>query len=673
MFEFNILKVDLEDAPSYKALSYTWKRGLPQRRDLMDVIIEPPDPQYSLARTKLRARLLGSDRHILCDGRVMTVTRNLYNALRDVVRPQGGLWWIDQICINQQDTADRAAQVRRMDKIYTNAEQVVVWLGEPGFLTKGAPSSFAALPDDIDRIYFSELFNFRGMEGVFSLKTWESWVPMAKRWLPVVGVLNHAWFSRVWVLQEAILARDLTFFHGREEIKLERIKTAMKGVNIFADLCNEVYPGSSIPRQTHASFILENRAAFRSGFKWSVEQYVYKVSGRSATNLVDLVYAGLGLVNFDLKTSKGRDIVETIYEKSMEELFQNLTEHLLAGPMGLSALALVRQGGWGLPTWVIDLSTKMQPKPLTDLLVRADTTGEQEAIARIPKYVVDEAELHLKGKIRTRVAKVQSVGSGVTVLLSDIGDVYLPTGEKPLMAIWRLLSADGLNAGCQSYDEVRPGFLRWLFQFLKEAFMDSAYPERTDDATAGPATQDSDAESGEKIGGGALKTGLSLLDRFELWPQDLRVGFESYIRQYLPASDADDLFKIQQDRASSQQSYVYACDTLSRTSGGRCSFCTTDGYIGIGPASLSQGDVIAEIDGMNFAVALQRCERSTDEDLDVVHHIPAATIAQSASDLPAKGNSTKDSRHWLVGEVYIHGLPVGNEIPSGELEEIRLV
>jgi hypothetical protein len=37
--------------------------------------------------------------------------------------------WIDAICINQKDTAERNEQVKQMGKIYKFAERVIVWLG----------------------------------------------------------------------------------------------------------------------------------------------------------------------------------------------------------------------------------------------------------------------------------------------------------------------------------------------------------------------------------------------------------------------------------------------------------------------------------------------------------------------------------------------------------------
>ncbi|KAK4112575.1 hypothetical protein N656DRAFT_709691, partial [Canariomyces notabilis] len=38
--------------------------------------------------------------------------------------------WVDAICINQDDVAEKTRQVRSMAKIYAKASRVIVWLGE---------------------------------------------------------------------------------------------------------------------------------------------------------------------------------------------------------------------------------------------------------------------------------------------------------------------------------------------------------------------------------------------------------------------------------------------------------------------------------------------------------------------------------------------------------------
>ncbi len=60
------------------------------------------------------------------------ITTNLYAALSrlrctETVRTL----WIDAICINQKDIAEKSFQIELMRDIYSSAEEVSMWLGEP--------------------------------------------------------------------------------------------------------------------------------------------------------------------------------------------------------------------------------------------------------------------------------------------------------------------------------------------------------------------------------------------------------------------------------------------------------------------------------------------------------------------------------------------------------------
>jgi hypothetical protein len=84
---------------SYEPLSYVW--GDPKRCD-----------------------------EIICAGQRIGLTTSLYNALRRLRQlDQPRRLWVDQICINQEDKAERSQQVQFMNQIYKNASRVLVWLG----------------------------------------------------------------------------------------------------------------------------------------------------------------------------------------------------------------------------------------------------------------------------------------------------------------------------------------------------------------------------------------------------------------------------------------------------------------------------------------------------------------------------------------------------------------
>jgi hypothetical protein len=69
---------------------------------------------------------------IRCNGRTLRISSGLKDGLQklhEYTRTSGREWfWIDQICINQDDNAERTQQVRMMRVIYQRSLNTIVWL-----------------------------------------------------------------------------------------------------------------------------------------------------------------------------------------------------------------------------------------------------------------------------------------------------------------------------------------------------------------------------------------------------------------------------------------------------------------------------------------------------------------------------------------------------------------
>jgi Heterokaryon incompatibility protein (HET) len=73
---------------------------------------------------------LSSSESLRCDGKSISITPNLRDALRKLrLVDRHRALWVDQICINQSDKDEKSSQVALMDRIYRMAEQVIAWLG----------------------------------------------------------------------------------------------------------------------------------------------------------------------------------------------------------------------------------------------------------------------------------------------------------------------------------------------------------------------------------------------------------------------------------------------------------------------------------------------------------------------------------------------------------------
>jgi Heterokaryon incompatibility protein (HET) len=92
-----------DTSPIYSALSYEWAK------------YQGEDPGEHVPQ-------------IVVNSLPISVTTNLSLALKYLNKDRG-LYWIDALCINQEDDEERGHQVRMMARIYQSAERVHAWLG----------------------------------------------------------------------------------------------------------------------------------------------------------------------------------------------------------------------------------------------------------------------------------------------------------------------------------------------------------------------------------------------------------------------------------------------------------------------------------------------------------------------------------------------------------------
>lgn len=127
---------------------------------------------------------------ILLDNHYYKVRPNLWQALYEMGR--FGEWrylWVDAICINQANTHERNHQVESMDGTYRNATTVVVWLG---------PTC------EVDR---REDWNWREH---------------------LAELANRSYWSRMWIVQELVLAQHVQILCGRHRISWAEFTAALK-------------------------------------------------------------------------------------------------------------------------------------------------------------------------------------------------------------------------------------------------------------------------------------------------------------------------------------------------------------------------------------------------------------------------------------------------------------
>lgn len=178
----SISKTSLDNCEKYVALSYTWG-------DENDTV--PLELQ----------------------GQTLHVTRNLASALRNISQMVKKLViWADALCINQTDLSERAAQVRLMGDIYRNADHVLIWIGgtqEDGVLALDFIETLGNAYCDLESVDAAvDFINNRGVPQSL----------LDRGWTAVAQMLKRPWWTRIWTLQEAALAKEASAICGTKSI-----------------------------------------------------------------------------------------------------------------------------------------------------------------------------------------------------------------------------------------------------------------------------------------------------------------------------------------------------------------------------------------------------------------------------------------------------------------------
>lgn len=272
----------LSSHPEYDAISYTWADDDGDASECCSVLVA---------------------------GRPIPVTRNCEMALRRVrMRFSTRRVWIDSVCIDQGNVAERGHQVGLMPKIYSGARAVVMYVGE-------------ATPDSADLMV--------RLENGGSL--------MACNWLDIT---SRRYFNRLWILQEVALARKATLVCGPNSLHWGKLRREF----------GRLAPSRFLPPVFHFDHHI-----FSSPHKL-LDLLIFSQSCQ-ASDPRDKVFGLLGLLPSGKIGDLGAD-----YSMTVEGLYTRVALHLVSY-MGwrhvLSLAGLNRRPGSvleSLPSWVPDWS-----------------------------------------------------------------------------------------------------------------------------------------------------------------------------------------------------------------------------------------------------------------------------------------------------------------------------
>ncbi|KAI1181270.1 heterokaryon incompatibility protein-domain-containing protein [Nemania sp. FL0916] len=666
---------------SYKALSYSWQNNNSNNEDSND---------------GAGCAAAAAEVAILCNGQTVHVSANLHAALRRLRAPAGHgavAIWVDAICINQLDHAERARQVAMMRDIYRGSSEVLIWLGESGAGDDmgnwvpwaeehaGADENpnivrWSGDAGDIPKLkaYFSSSGGGEGEgEGEEKAAGWgggdhcdifgafcvlhllASGVPVDKLWhlrhvrysTSIVNGLNaimaKAWWQRIWVVQETVVAKNPVIYYGSMcapwrmfalaavEYDMCRLRDNLDGA--FSHLKS----GYSLMQLTRV--IMEIESTRRS---WErLEPMVpltllRKFRSRLATDPKDKVFAILGLIR-TWGTEKSGQAIEGVapdYTVQDRDIFFRTTELLIRNTRSLAALAGTLQSSsnpYAMPSWVTDWGCL----PGVNEHIRLGNIQLYDAA----EYITSSVVVHGQSILETQgylVDKIDYVGR------------VLETGQgrnraRLTVIEWRDSLADLSEAHAGAYiggGSLYTAFWRTLCSDLEFV----QYADRSDYVREFRRLRD-DIEENEA---------------YERW---LIADEQSNRRTSLVGGIFIEPTSSEMEMKSKNAfQYLLEC-----ASGGRRFFRTKMGYIGNGPVDMNVGDSVAVMLGSQVPFILRQDRtprRCSGQDIRVLFSerafYQAGKGAKVGKDETIHCFDSHQQCYRVVGDAYVHDLIRGD-------------
>ena len=528
----------LASNPEYDAISYTRITSTDDNNGNTSAGDEPEDQKTT----------------IVVDGAPFRVPTNAANSLQHLARKSTSSRsirvWIDCVCISQDDPSEKARQILLMGRIYRQSRRVCVWL-----------ASTTPCEEDL-------------------------------------GTL-HPWWTRLWVVQEAALAKRLVFM-CRDGVE-RTWRTVEK------EMMREMRTTDSGGGRRDCNFDTIRRA--REGYErhgnWdpSVHALLYAVRGLGCAKPDDRLYAVLGLVSkiFDLGVVPAYDA-----PVARPRLYADLVLETIKKTGNLEVLNCVRE--WrrgdgvdgtvlGLPSWAPNWSAcdSRDPEPLVDLSKPRRTPGRYSAARLLDAKLGKNPEgstLVLGG---IRFDEVMQLGEpwysdGSPIWRRDYGVLAgwadIAFSPRPLCPY-----TDGDDPNTPSKAPKEALFRTYIADYTSEGgsapreHLETYVEAWCDRARWTPSNNDDTLEA-------YLQHNLTKQPRSTIPPPtaaNSKQKGQSFIRAAL-----DTLHPAHRHRVKGYLTYV---ERIERACSNRRLLVTKRGYIGLAPWNAQVGDVVAVLHG----------------------------------------------------------------------------
>jgi hypothetical protein len=596
--ECHLKEVSLFSSPQYEAVSYCW--GNPR-----------------------------DQRSIICNNERLNIPRTLEEALRGLRlldRPR--ILWVDAVCINQADIAEKDSQVQLMRTIYSQASRTLIWLGELNDRYDKGISVFATLSIKIAlaALRWRFLSNECPTILIRDTKTGISRIrlPFSNDFhLDLVRMLRRPWFQRAWVVQEVVVSKKPTILWDSVEYKWEDLVRALK----YMSTVN--FPLAFIVSMQHVASIENERLRYKSG-RIDLLGLLLRHQRCLATDQRDKVYSFCGLID----SSPAKRSVRVNYNDDAASIYREVAVRILQHDQSLDLLSRPPLPTMskipGLPSWVPDWSIctnsgmvrtfGLGPRSLagTEGRFRATTRPQFKTASGsryLPEYSTTFDELTVEGYVFDAITEVGPVFEGVE--LPNAVTTLIRVGKSWMDTIRTFLQARMVIINWRQMIQVHSGTVYVTGEPIDEAFW-------------------------QTVCAGELHKSVPVVFAAQVWKRVTRYSGVriTHIPRFLdPLGLVYSLFLLVWHLISNQPLLEY--ELQGRYTLNRRMIRTSQCYIGLASCSANVGDQLAICKGSSVPLILRRLGRS--------------------------------DRWELVGDTYLHGAMQGELFVKSKCKKMVLI
>ena len=441
----------LEKAPAYNALSYTW------------------GPLSTNPEHRLQGYLF---------------TDNLVDCVNHISSELPGLWWIDAICIVQDDLQEKRHQVKKMRDIYARAQKVHVWLSpnnDDNFLGlqifcriyNHVCASNSVIPKKSSEIRFDDVESEH--LGLSANRKGPAWVALVK-------FLSHPYFRRIWILQELTAAReDASFMCGPITLPYRFFYHTITWIDTqgMKDSLYALAGDQESPFDLGAFDFIKTVTALRVWptalhYKFDLKTCITMCISFKSTDPRDRIIALLGLTSPDDEASKR---IEPDYDRPVADFFRDVTGTAimcyrsyvplsLGAPRSETTLA-------NLPSWVPDYSSDVN-------VYHAEVYHASDSTPFAAEWKLGSNTFSVRAKIVDKVDVISNNAPRPWTSINTHVISWLAMAAKAAnLDMWEWLSSPGVTQN--PTDPWFDSFWRTMIGNRKQEDDDNLGPEAPDD------------------------------------------------------------------------------------------------------------------------------------------------------------------------------------------------